>query len=104
MRLRILPAAEDDLFAIGRYIEQSNPEAAARFSARLEERCRQLAHQPHLGPARPDIAADLRFLPHRSYLIFYRIEADVVVVVRVVHGARDVAAVFREAPSAPEPP
>ncbi|MBV9118553.1 MAG: type II toxin-antitoxin system RelE/ParE family toxin, partial [Acetobacteraceae bacterium] len=31
---------------------------------------------------------------HRNYLIFYRIEADRVVIIRVLHGARDYESVL----------
>lgn len=41
-----------------------------------------------LGPARPDLAPDLRYFVVRKYLILYRQIADGVEIVRVVHGAR----------------
>jgi toxin ParE1/3/4 len=49
-----------------------------------------LADHPGLGPARPDIAPDLRYFPVRRYLILYRQITDGIELVRVVHGARDV--------------
>ena len=41
-----------------------------------------------LGPARPDIAANLRYSIVGRYLILYREIRGGVEVVRVVHGAR----------------
>ena len=45
---------------------------------------------PGMGPARPDLAPDLRYLPVASYLIFYRPITGGIEVARVIHGARDV--------------
>ena len=56
----------------------------------IEEKLLLLADQPGLGPARPDIAPDLRNFPVRRYLILYRQITDGVEIVRVVHGACDV--------------
>ncbi len=40
-----------------------------------------------MGPARPDLAADLRYFVVGAYLILYRESDDSVEIVRVVHGA-----------------
>jgi len=48
---------------------------------------------PHLGPARDQLAPGLRVTFHKSYAIYYRRLADALVIVRVLHGARDVAAI-----------
>ena len=42
-----------------------------------------------MGPARPDIAKELRYHPVGSYLLLYRVIDRYVEIVRVVHGARD---------------
>ena len=62
-----------------------------RISAAADGRtARRRAAWMHLGPARPDIAPDLRYFPVRRYLILYRQITDGIEIVRVVHGARDV--------------
>ena len=53
-----------------------------------------LADHPLLGPARPDIAPDLRYLISGNYLILYRALGDSVEIVRVLHGARNLSALF----------
>jgi len=53
-----------------------------------------LAENSHAGPAREDLARGLRFFPVGNYLIFYTITGDGIVVVRVLHGARDYCADF----------
>ena len=60
----------------------------------IEEKCELLATSPSIGRRRDELAEDLRSLPHDSYLIFYRLVADGVLVVRVLHAARDVASLF----------
>ena len=47
-----------------------------------------LAASPRLGPARPDIAEELRLFPVKRYVILYRVLPDGIEVVRVVHGMR----------------
>jgi toxin ParE1/3/4 len=48
-----------------------------------------LAANPHGGPRREDLAPGLRFYPVGNYLIFYRPGDDGIILVRVLHGARD---------------
>ena len=56
---------------------------------------RRIAARPGLGHLREDLTDEpLRFLPVWSYLVIYRL-TDPVEVVRVVHGARDVARELR---------
>ena len=47
-----------------------------------------LAVQPRLGPARPDIAEDLRLFPIQRCVVLYCELPDSIKVVRVVHGMR----------------
>ncbi len=78
------------------YIARSDPDAADRLIDRIEEICEGLAAFPYLGRARSDLAANLRSFIHRSYVIFYRPLPDGIELVRVLHGARDLAALFAE--------
>ena len=49
----------------------------------------RLGDFPELGQARTDLAEGLRHLPSPPYLILYRAAPDPILVVRIVHGARD---------------
>jgi toxin ParE1/3/4 len=86
--------AEQDLIEIWLYIAQDNPDAADRMLDELESKFQLLSEQPYLGPARPDIAQEMRFFPVGSYLILYREVTGGVEIVRVVHGARKWMALF----------
>lgn len=82
--------AEEDLIDIWLYIAHDDVRAADRVLDDIEEKLLLLADQPGLGPARSDIAPELRYSPVRRYLILYRQITDGIEIVRVVHGARDV--------------
>jgi plasmid stabilization system protein ParE len=74
------------------YIAVDNPSAAERLLNRIEKDLGTLAKQPLLGriPRDPDIARlGYRYLIIGEYLAFYRIEPPVVLVYRILHGARD---------------
>jgi toxin ParE1/3/4 len=48
---------------------------------------------PFAAPAREHLALGLRVTFHRAYAIYYRPAPDAIVIVRVLHGARDIAAI-----------
>jgi toxin ParE1/3/4 len=88
--------AEEDLIDIWLYIAHDDVRAADRLLDEIEEKLVLLSDQPSLGPARPDVAPELRYLPVRRYLILYREITGGIEIVRVVHGARDVPALMRD--------
>lgn len=49
-----------------------------------------------MGRARDELAADLRSFPFGRYVIFYAPTKDGIDVVRALHSARDIDAVFGE--------
>lgn len=49
-----------------------------------------LAEYPGIGHTRPDAPLGYRFWRVYSLLIVYRIDSDAVVVVRVIHGSREI--------------
>jgi toxin ParE1/3/4 len=93
-RLEFTKEAAADLRDIWGYIHDQNPDAATRLVALLDEHCKFLADNPMAGQARPEIRPDLRYFPVRTYLIFYRPIAGGVEIVRVVHGRRNLHALF----------
>jgi len=86
--------AREDLLSIWSYIAADSPAAADRVLDGIDRRCARLGENPKLGPARPDIASELRYFPVGSYLIFYREVSEGVEIVRVLHGARSLQAIF----------
>jgi toxin ParE1/3/4 len=94
--LRRTEKALDDLAAIFDYIATDNPDAAEALIARLLALFERTADYPQLGRPADDIAPAHRILTHGRYLIIYCVYTDerAVVLVRVVHGARDWPALF----------
>jgi toxin ParE1/3/4 len=92
MKLWLQPAASADLEASLDYIAQHSPSGAARLLGEFRRRLELLATQPYSGPPRDDIAAGLRCLVVEQYCCFYRVGTDELVVVRILHGKRDLSA------------
>lgn len=95
MKVLILPSALNDLIRIGAYIGRGSPQRAASFIEEIEERCRQLGDSPRAYPLIPrHEASGIRRCVYRGYLIFYRVTPELVEVIHVLHGARDVDAIL----------
>lgn len=83
-------AAKADLIAIGDYIGSDNPERAITFVEELLDRCYALADMPRRYPLVPRYEKfGIRRTVYRDYLIFYRIQAEVVEIIHILKGARD---------------
>jgi toxin ParE1/3/4 len=93
-KLRRTPRAELDLIEIWNYISADNLDAADKLVLGIDETCQLLGRQPEIGRTRPDLGSDIRSFAHRRYLILYRIVADGMEIVRVVHGARNLPDLF----------
>lgn len=94
-RYHLTPAASQDLDDIYDYLAQRNPAAAARVIDDLRQRCRALADFPGMGRRCGELAPGLRCSPVRGYIIVYRPTDDGVEIVRIVHGARNLPALFQ---------
>jgi plasmid stabilization system protein ParE len=89
-RVTLTPKAERDLQLIGRYIAQTDVRTSYRFCDELVFAAETLQTFPDRHGSfvkRPNI----RKLPYRAYLIFYKIDeaAKTVEILRFWHSARD---------------
>ena len=90
--LLISPEAEADLDGVWLYIarESQSIERAEQFLDRFTVFFSKLARNPYLGRPRDDLRAGYRGFPIGEYVVFYRLtEANEIVVLRVIHGRRD---------------
>jgi len=55
--------------------------------------CARFRDFPMLGPARDQLARGLRVMFQGNYAIYYVVQGDAVIIVRVLHGAQDAAAI-----------
>ena len=78
----------DDIAAFS--LDRFGPEVALAYVDGLERACERLADFPLLAPVYPRIRPEVRCLAYRSHRIFYRIETSDVLIVRILHSARDV--------------
>lgn len=96
-RLVYPPAARRDFVDLRNHLarESASLLVAQRFVAVLRDQCSKLAARPGvLGRARPELGADIRSFPCKTYVIFFRYDRDAFVVLRVLHGNRDIDAQF----------
>ncbi len=96
-RLHWTPKAHEDLDAIKRYIEDDDPEAAVRVVLGIIERAEQLRDFPESGPLQREKRWQrdtMRFLTVESFLIFYKVDAEFVSIIRVLPAARDYRSVL----------
>jgi len=73
LKLIISERAVEDLIDIWSYIALDNYVAADKFTDELYESCKSLAVMPEMGRVRDELLPGLRSLPHKGYIIFYRI-------------------------------
>lgn len=98
MAYRLAPEAEADLQDIAFHLfqETGNIEVADRVIQLVAQRFDLLAGHPRAGRARDDLRPGIRVFPVGDYLLLYREAGADVVIVRVLHGSRDVEALFDE--------
>jgi toxin ParE1/3/4 len=90
----IKPQAQDDLDSIFDYIAQDNPQKAEELIRIFHEKFVMLTTIPEAGTIRPELAPDIRGFPFKRYVIFYQPTLDGIVIVRVIHGSRDIPTLF----------
>ena len=93
-RLTFSPAAEADLIDIAAWIAKDDAARALTFVEELEASCARLTDYPDSGRERPELAPRLRSKPHGRYVLFYTPMRGEVRIERILHGARDVGALF----------
>ena len=95
MKVDFSPAAAADLEGIADWIAMTNPARALRVSDELLAACENLVHAPRAFPLVPRYEAlGVRRRVCGNYLIFYQIEDSAVIVLHILHGARDYEALF----------
>jgi plasmid stabilization system protein ParE len=93
MRVVMTAAAKADLLAIRRYIGADNPTRAVSFVEELLDRCLALADTPRAYPLVPRYERfGIRRCVHGDDLIFYRLQPEVIEVIHILQGARDIEA------------
>lgn len=91
---RITPLASSDLIEIWSYIADDSVANADVFIDKLYDTIQLLARNPGSGRHREELAPGIQSFPFGRYIIFYRAVPSAIEIVRVLHGARDIDALF----------
>ena len=94
MTYRLAGRARRDILKIWEYIAQDNERAADRFIDLLTHYFQLLGDNPRAGRRRDELQPGYRSFPVGEYLILYRIAEPGVCIMHVVHGRRDIQALF----------
>ncbi len=86
--------AHADLIEIALRIATDNPAAADSWLETIEQKSRLLATMPQMGRLRPELSPGIRSWAVGEYMIFYCEIPDGIVIARVLHGSRDLPALF----------
>lgn len=95
--LRLSDAAVDDIADIAAYIAKASGSLriGEDFADQLLDRCEHMAALPGtMGRERPELRRAMRSSPYKGYVIFFRYLGDVLEVVNVLEGHRDIEGYF----------
>jgi plasmid stabilization system protein ParE len=90
---RLAEDAVRDLEEAAAYLAEQSETAALHLADDLEHTFLFIARWPACGHRRPDLTLkeDIRFWSSNGYLIVYRVQPRPLLVLAVLHGARDAA-------------
>ena len=96
MTHRLSPRVEGDLDDIWLYVAQASGsiEIANRLIDTITDRFLVLSRFPFLGRSREELGAGYRSLTVGEWVIVYCLENDEALVLRVVHGRRQIESLF----------
>ncbi len=87
-KIRWLRLALADLDELMVYIAKDNPEAATKVAGKIWETTRMLSNHPAMGkPGRVPGTREM-IVTGTSYIVPYRVVANEVQILRILHGAR----------------
>ncbi|MBP2275093.1 MAG: type II toxin-antitoxin system RelE/ParE family toxin [Bryobacteraceae bacterium] len=88
LRLVWRPKARHDLLDIAAFIRQRNPLAAQRLSALIRDAAERLPEHPYVyRPGR--VPGTCEAVVHPNYILIYRVLADTVEVITVLHARQN---------------
>jgi toxin ParE1/3/4 len=90
VRVVVTLRARSDILGIHYYLAEHSLVAADRMLLRFSQRFDELSEFPLLGRDRSELRPSLRGLLVDGYIAFYMVEADQIVIIRVVDGRRDI--------------
>ena len=98
--VRKKPQAERDIEECFVFIGEDNLDIAVRFLVAVEDSIEQIGRNPFIGKTcefKDSQIKNLRMWKVKgftNYQIFYKIEENIIEIIRVLHGARDLPDIF----------
>lgn len=91
MKVRLSPRARHDLDSIWAFtVERWGEAVAERYVRDLASAFERIATNPQTGMDVSFVRAGYRRLSTRSHSIYYRIETDIIEIIRILHQSQDV--------------
>lgn len=90
---RFAPLAERDLETIQDVLADQYPDRDIRFMAKLDKTIELIRGFPAMGRKFAP-ATNYRIVVIWDFFMFYRVEGRLIIIERVIHGARDIEATF----------
>jgi toxin ParE1/3/4 len=91
-------AARRDLRGIALRIAERNPTRALTYVNEIEAHCESITILPDAGSPRPEWGDGVLARYFGKYVIAFRVRANTVQILRIVHGARQLDTLFGEDP------
>lgn len=88
--------ARDEIAAAYDYLDERSANAAERLAEQVEQACRVLGANPRMGKDRSKFRPGYLSLTVGDYQLFYRVTDTEVIVLRFIHGRRDLPAAIAE--------
>ena len=93
-KYRLAATARRDLEDIWDYVAEDSTKAATAHVELIISKFQKLAETPHLGRERPELQEGIRSLAVKNLVIFYREAKDMIEIIRVLSGYRDLPEYF----------
>ena len=91
-KVKIYPAAKQDLMDVVDYLNTLSPDAAMRIYDKITQEIMSLSQMPDRCPRPRDLALaakGYRYLIVENYLVFYVVSHDIVQIRRILYGRRN---------------
>jgi toxin ParE1/3/4 len=94
MTYRLTGVAKEDLEEIHDFITKGSSRHATQMLQRFESIFNLLVDAPMAGTSRNELEQGIRSYPVGSYIIFYHVKDQFVIIDRVLHTGRDIEFIF----------
>ena len=95
MNIFVSDRADADILQIYKILAERNPAAAESLAHEIDAKLQNLNRFPFIGRERSSLAPGIRSIVAGVHVIFYLVERDRIIIVRVLDGRRDIDAEFQ---------